>query len=102
VALRLAGLASTTQASLNGQTFGNYYTETVASLGNALQTANSQVTNQTAVSNMLATQQSSVSGVNIDQEMTNLMGFQRAYEASAQLVNTINQMLITVNNMKTG
>ena len=50
---------------------------------------------------MLATQQSSVSGVNIDEEMTNLMGFQRAYEAAAQLVNTINQMMVTVNNMKT-
>ena len=101
VALKLAGLATSTQAGLNGQTFGDYYTATVANLGDALQTANTQVTNQTAVSNMLANQQSSVSGVNIDQEMTNLMGFQRAYEASAQLVNTINQMMVTINNMKT-
>jgi len=101
VALQVANLASSTQASLNGQTFGNYYDETVAGLGDSLQTANTQVTNQTAVSNMLATQQSSVSGVNIDEEMTNLMGFQRAYEAAAQLVNTINQMMVTVNNMKT-
>ncbi len=97
----MANLANSTQTSLNGQTFGDYYTETVASLGNALQTANSQVTNQSAVSNMLSTQRSTTSGVNIDEEMTNLMGFQRAYEASAQLVNTVNQMLITVNNMKT-
>jgi flagellar hook-associated protein 1 FlgK len=102
VALQIANLASSTQASLNNETFGNYYGATVAGLGDALQTANTQVTNQTAVSNMLSTQQSSVSGVNIDQEMTNLMGFQRAYEASAQLVTTINEMMQTVNNMKTG
>jgi flagellar hook-associated protein 1 FlgK len=102
VALQIANLASSTQASLNNETFGNYYDATVAGLGDALQTANTQVTNQTAVSNMLSTQQSSVSGVNIDQEMTNLMGFQRAYEASAQLVTTINEMMQTVNNMKTG
>jgi flagellar hook-associated protein 1 FlgK len=101
VALRLANLANNTQVNLNGQTFGDYYNETVTGLGDALQTANTQVTNQTAVSNMLNTQQSSVGGVNIDEEMTNLMGFQRAYEASAQLVNTINEMMITVNNMKT-
>lgn len=101
IALQLADLASATQSNLNNQTFGNSYADTVASFGDALQTANTQVTNQTAVANVLSSQQSSVSGVNIDQEMTNLMGFQRAYEASAQLVTTINQMMQTVNNMKT-
>ena len=37
---------------------------------------------------MLATQRGSISGVNVDEEMTNMMTFQRAYEASAQLVTT--------------
>lgn len=102
VALKLADLASAAQSGLNNETFGDSYDATVAGLGDALQTANTQVTNQSAVANMLSTQQSSVGGVNIDQEMTNLMGFQRAYEASAELVTTINQMMQTVNNMKTG
>ncbi len=93
VALQLADLASTTQSGLNNQTFGDSYDETVAALGDSLQTANDQVTNQTAVTNMLSTQRSSVSGVNVDEEMTNLMSFQRAYEASAQLVTTLNTML---------
>jgi flagellar hook-associated protein 1 FlgK len=101
VALQLADLASTTQSGLNNQTFGDSYDETVADLGDSLQTANDQVNNQTAVSNMLSTQRSSVSGVNVDEEMTNLMGFQRAYEASAQLVTTVNQMMETVLAMKT-
>jgi flagellar hook-associated protein 1 len=100
VALKLADLASGTQSNLGGQTFGDSYGETVAALGDALSNANTQVTNQSAVSTMLSTQQSSVSGVNIDQEMTNLMGFQRAYEASAELVTTVNQMMETVNQMK--
>jgi len=59
------------------------------------------VTNQTAVSTMLQTQRGSISGVNIDEEMTNLMGFQRAYEASAQLVTTINTMMGDTLAMKT-
>ena len=100
VALQLADLGSVTQSNLDGQTFGNSYGETVAALGDALSNANTQVTNQSAVSTMLSTQQSSVSGVNIDQEMTNLMGFQRAYEASAELVTTVNQMMETLNQMK--
>ena len=102
IALQVADLASSGLTNLNNQTVGSYYSSTVAGLGSALQNASAQVTNQTSVSNMLATQQSSVSGVNIDQEMTNLMGFQRAYEAAAQLVNTVNQMMITINGMKTG
>jgi flagellar hook-associated protein 1 FlgK len=101
VALQLANLASSAQSGLNNQTFSDSYDETVAGLGDALQTASDQVTNQTAVTNMLATQQSSVSGVNIDEEMTNLMGFQRAYEASAQLVTTVNTMLGDTLGMKT-
>ena len=100
VALALAQLASVTQAGLGNQTFSDGYTQTVARLGNALQTADNQVGNQSIVTNMLQTQRDSVSGVNVDEEMTNLMGFQRAYEASAQLVTTVDQMLQTVIGMK--
>ena len=50
---------------------------------------------------MLATQRGSVSGVNTDEEMTNLMTFQRAYEASAQLITTINTMMGDALAMKT-
>jgi flagellar hook-associated protein 1 FlgK len=101
VALQLANLATTAQTGLNHQTFGDAYSQTVAGLGDALQTANDQVTNQTAVTTMLQTQRSDVSGVNVDQEMTTLMSFQRAYEASAQLVTTLNTMMGDTLSMKT-
>jgi flagellar hook-associated protein 1 FlgK len=101
VALAIANLADLAQPTLNGQTYGGAYTQSVAALGDALQTANTQVANQTSVGNMLATQRSSVSGVNVDEEMTNLMTFQKAYEASADLVNTVNQMMQSVLQMVT-
>lgn len=93
VALELAELADTPQSNLQDETFSDSYDQTVGNFGEALQTANNQVSNQTTVMNMLTTQQSSISGVSIDQEMTNLLVFQQAYEASAELVTTINQML---------
>ena len=43
----------------------------------------------------LTNQQSSVSGVNIDEETTNLIRYQTAYEAAARIVSTI-QALNTV------
>jgi flagellar hook-associated protein 1 FlgK len=101
LALQMSQLAGTTQTALNSQTFGSYYGATVAGLGNALSNANTQVTNQTTVSNMLQTQLGSVSGVNTDEEMTNLMMFQRAYEASAQVVTTLNTMIGDTLAMKT-
>ena len=38
---------------------------------------------------------------NLDEEMTNLMTFQRAYQASAHLVTTVDQMLQVLLAMKT-
>jgi flagellar hook-associated protein 1 FlgK len=101
VALQLAQLASTAQPALNQQTPGDAYAATVAQLGQALQNANDQVTSQTAVANLLSSQRSSISGVNIDEEMTNLLGFQKAYSASAQLVKTVDEMFADVLAMKT-
>lgn len=100
VALALAQLAAAAQGTLNNQTFGNSYNQTVTDLGGALHYANDQVTNQTAVAKMLSTQRSSVSGVNVDEEMTNLMTYQRAYAASAELVKTVDQMLQVLLSMK--
>jgi len=40
--------------------------------------------------------------VNIDQEASSLLLYQQAYQASAQVITTINQMLETVLNMGAG
>jgi flagellar hook-associated protein 1 FlgK len=101
VALQLAQLASANETALGGQTFQASYTQMVAAMGNDLQTANNQVSSQSSVSQMLTTQRSSVSGVNVDEEMTNLMSFQKAYEASSELVKTVDQMMETTLAMKT-
>ena len=37
----------------------------------------------------------------MEEELTNLMTFQKAYQASAQIISTVNLMLQTVVNMKT-
>jgi flagellar hook-associated protein 1 len=101
VALALAQLAGNSITGLNNQTFTDNYSQTVAGLGQSLATVNDQVANSGVVSGMLQSQRSSVSGVSLDEEMTNLMQFQKSYMASAQLITTVNEMLQTVVAMKT-
>ncbi len=101
VVLALAQLANTSISGLNNQTFSQSWAQTVGNLGNAISSVNEQVANSSSVTQMLTTQRASVSGVSIDEEMTNLMQYQKSYEASAQLITTLNEMLQTVVSMKT-
>lgn len=98
-ALALARLAEAVQGSLGGQTFSQNYSRIVAGMGESLSSVNEQITDQTVVSNMLLAQRDSISGVSLDEEMTDLVKYQKAYQASAQLVSVVNEMLETVINM---
>ena len=99
-ALALAQLANKSCAGLGNQTFSENYDQTVAQLGQDLSSTNGQVTNQQLVQAALSQQRDSVSGVSIDEEMTDLMKYQRAYEASARLISIVDSLLDTTINMK--
>lgn len=100
VILRMAQLADQTNAGLNGETFSEYYGQVVTTLGQALNGTNTQLANQEIVESMLQRQRDSVSGVSLDEEMTDLIKFQRGFEASAKLITTIDEMLETVLSLK--
>lgn len=99
VALALANLGTQQIGSLNNETFSDNYAAQVASLGNSLSTANTQVADYNSVNTMLLNQRDSVSGVSLSDEMTNLISYQQAYVASARIVTTVDQMLQTLVNM---
>ena len=101
IALALAQLASQKISKLSNQTFTQSYAQTVSALGDAISRATDQLDTSQAVSQTLSNQRSAVSGVSIDEEMTQLLQYQKAYEASAQLVTTINTMMQTADAMKT-
>jgi flagellar hook-associated protein 1 FlgK len=65
---------------------------TVSSLGRSADTAQS-------VADAASAQRDSAVGVNIDEEMTDLVSQQRAYEAAARLVHVIDDMLQTLIQM---
>jgi flagellar hook-associated protein 1 FlgK len=99
IIVAMADLRTKQNAGLDNQTFTQNYSRVVAKLGADLSATNTQITDQNAVAQMVKTQRDSVSAVSIDEEMTDLLKYQRAYQASAQVVNTVNTMLETVLNM---
>jgi flagellar hook-associated protein 1 len=101
VALALAQLGGAAQAALGNQTFSQNYASTVTALGSAIQSVSDQLADHQVIQKSLTQQRTSASGVSLDEEMTNLLTYQRAYEASAHLVSTVNQMLTDLIAMKT-
>jgi flagellar hook-associated protein 1 FlgK len=99
VALSLAQLGEKTIDGLRSQTFSASYSTSVAALGQTTASVNSQVSDQTVVENMLTQQRNSVSGVSLDEEMTNMLTYQHAYQASAKVVSAVDEMLNTLINM---
>ncbi len=100
VALAIAKLADEPITSLGGSTYQGFYSAAVTKVGEALNSTTSQIETQTAVQTLLKQQRESVSGVSLDEEMTNLIKFQQAFQASARLVSTISEMLQEVVNLK--
>ncbi|HEX4036806.1 MAG TPA: flagellar hook-associated protein FlgK [Acidobacteriaceae bacterium] len=84
-----------TNALPSGQTPANAYATLVFDVGNDASNASAQSTAVGQSLLQLTNQQSSVSGVSLDEETTNLIRFQTAYEAAARIVSTI-QALSTV------
>ncbi len=74
------------------------YADIVIKVGVKTEQASNMVDNQTAVLSQLYNRRESVSGVSIDEEVTNLLKFQRSYEANSRVISTINEMLDTLIN----
>lgn len=99
VARAIADLSKQTHAALGGLTFSAKQGQTVAALGQELATAKSELADQKTISQFVRNQRDSISGVSIDEEMTNLVMFQSAFQASAKLISMTDEMLATIIQM---
>ena len=86
------------QTTVNPASIGNQYSQFAAGLGVDSSTAQGESTNQAVLLNQLQQQRESESGVSIDEETTNLIQYQRAYEAAAHVVTVLDSMLDTLIN----
>ena len=89
------------QNVINGETPATYYSNVVFGVGNDVSTATADLQSTQLVLQQLQDQRGSISGVSLDEEAANMVQFQRAYEAAARIVDTVNQMMQTVIHMGT-
>lgn len=75
------------------------YNAMIVGLGVQATTTSTRLTAQSVTSTNVDASREGVSGVNLDEEMTNMLQFQHGYSAAAKLVTTISDMLDTVINM---
>jgi flagellar hook-associated protein 1 FlgK len=95
-------LAVQTAALPSGESPIDTYSSLVSQTGNLTDQAQAEVTASTASLNNLNNQLGSISGVNLDEETTNLMNYQRAYEAAARVVTTVDELTQSVLDMGSG
>jgi flagellar hook-associated protein 1 len=93
--------ALSTSNSINGQSPSAYYSGIVFNVGNQASTASAEQTASQGILQQLNDQQSSVSGVSLNEEAANMVQYQNAFQASAQVVTTINDMMYAVIQMTT-
>lgn len=99
LAQQIASSQNSQVAALGNQTTSTYYNSLVTSVGQQVATATSTLSTQTAVATQIQNQIQSISGVSIDQEMTNMLQYQRSYQAAAQALNIANSTLTSLLNM---
>jgi flagellar hook-associated protein 1 FlgK len=102
-ALRLAaiGNASMTWPATGGlasgaMSIGDYVAQIMGAQSDLKNAADSELTYRQDVSEEVSVRRASVEGVNLDEELSNMMIFQQAYNASARLITVVQQMYDTL------
>lgn len=102
IALAVASLASRTFATAGGDlidgTLGGHLSGVVTGLGEALASANTRAADQASITQLVRNQRAGVSGVSLDEEMSDLVRFQRAFQASSRVFSVVDELLDTVVN----
>ena len=85
-------------AALRGGTADQRYADLVGSIGADAASVNRQLQTSQALVDAADTRRLEVSGVAMDEEVTNMIRFQRGYQASSRVMSTLDEMLDVLIN----
>lgn len=90
---------SQTIAGLGDSTVEAYLSSTVAEVGTGVESVDNSLKDQTLVLNQIQTNLKSKTGVNLDEELVDLVKYQRAYQAAARVFSVCNDLLGELVNL---
>lgn len=97
-AVAIAAIRNTAVMVGDTRTFDDYFADTVTNIGLKGEQAARSLETQVAIMKELKEKRDAVSGVNVDEELADIIKFQHGYNAAAKFISTMNDMLDTVIN----
>jgi flagellar hook-associated protein 1 FlgK len=98
--LALVGLQSKAVSGLDKTTFFDAYRKTATNLGIASQVASQRLDAEEIRHEQLQNFHAQVSGVSLDEELVNLLKYQRAFEAASRMIVAADEMMSTLISLK--
>ncbi len=98
IGIKISELASD-NTFIESQTPSEFYSNLVGRVGSMGSEAINGKNATKIVGDQLANQRESVIGVNMDEEAVNLIKFQKSFEASSRIINTMSELLTTIVNL---
>ena len=97
-AVAIAAIRNTPVMVGNTRTFDDYFADAVTNIGLKGEQAERSLETQVTIMTELRGMRDAISGVNVDEELADIIKFQHGYNAAARFIATFNEMLDTVIN----
>ena len=97
-ALAIAGIRNTAVGIGRSETLDDYFADSVARIGLKGEQADLSLKTSERIHKDLTDLRQSISGVNLDEELAEMIKFQHGYQAAARFITNVNQMLDTIIN----
>ncbi len=88
------------KAAVDGATFSEYYRSSLSDAAIAASDAGTRHDAQKKITEELKNLKESASGVSLEEEAVNLIKLQKAFEAAARVISTVNEMYDTLLNIR--
>ncbi|MCK5255877.1 MAG: flagellar hook-associated protein FlgK [Deltaproteobacteria bacterium] len=98
-ALAIAGLRNGNYMSNNTTSFDGYYSGLIGKIGVDAQNASRSFLYKQTMVEQVTSRRESISGVNLDEEMANLIRYQHAFTASARMITLVDEMMDELLNL---
>ena len=91
--LRLKASMAPDSNGTNTQSINSFYAATIGKLGIEKNQNGSRLETKEFLIAQMDSEQASISGVSLDEEMTNMIKFENSYRASARFISTVSSMM---------